>query len=160
MHRDKSSRGFTLVEILVVIAIIGILAIAGIYNYMSAITRTRQKRTMADIRVIALAWEQRAIEARSYAVSGFTYPTTNVPYASLQGILRPTYAKELPSLDGWGKPLQFAIDAQGDTYAIRSSGRDGVFETEYPDVVTDDPDCDIVYSAGNFVVYPDTMQKD
>lgn len=160
MHRDNSSRGFTLVEILVVVAIIGILAVAGIYNYMSAITRTRQKRTMADMRVIALAWEQRAIEARSYATAGFTYPTTNVPYASLRGILRPTYAKDLPSVDGWGRPLQFATDAQGDVYAIRSAGRDGNFESEYPDAVTDDPDCDIVYSAGSFAVYPETMQRD
>lgn len=156
--RKPSSRGFTLIEILVVVAIVGVLAMLAIYNYMNSITRTRQKKTMADIRAIAVAWEQRATEARSYSAAGFAYPTTDVPYATLRGILLPTYTRDLPSVDGWGKPLQFATDANGEVYAIRSAGRDGTFEDAYPDTVTTDPDCDIVYSAGNFVVYPDTAQ--
>lgn len=143
-----------------VVAIIGILATFAIYNYMSALTRTRQKRTMADMRAIALAWEQRAMDSRSYSAAGFTYPANDMPYATLKGILSPTYARDLPRLDGWGRPLQFATDADGDVYAIRSPGRDGVYETAYPDAVTNDPDCDIVYSAGNFAVYPSTAQSD
>lgn len=159
MHRHNS-RGFTLIEVLVVVAIVGILATAAIYNYMSAVTRTRQKRTMADMRAVALSWEQRAIEARTYSAAGFTFPATDMPYATLHGILSPTYARDLPRLDGWGRPLQFATDAGGEVYAIRSPGRDGIYETAYPDAVTNDPDCDIVYSAGSFVVYPSTAQRD
>jgi type II secretory pathway pseudopilin PulG len=146
--------------VLVVVAIIGILAALAIYNYNSGVTRARQKRTMADIRVIATAWEARGSEAHTYGTSGFTYPSTNVPYQTLAGLLIPTYSGSLPRIDGWNRPLQFAIDADGGTYAIRSAGRDGVFETDYPTQTTDDPDCDIVYSAGNFVVYPGTVQSD
>lgn len=156
----KRMRGLSLVELLVVVAIIGILVVAAVYNYATAVTRARQKRTMADIRIIATAWEARASEARNYGTSGFAYPATNLPYESLGAILMPTYSRALPRLDGWSRPLQFAIDADGSTYAIRSSGRDGTFETEYPVQLSDDPDCDIVFSAGNFVVYPATVQSE
>jgi type II secretion system protein G len=153
-------RGLSLVEILVVVAIIGILAVFAIYNYANAVTRARQKRTMADMRIIATAWEARASEGRNYGTTGFTYLTTNVPYESLAGILTPTYARTLPRLDGWNRPLQFAIEADGSTYALRSAGRDGTFETDYPVEQSEDPDCDIVFSAGNFVVYPAAVQNE
>lgn len=158
--RRRLQRGFTLLEILIVVAIVGILAAAAIYNYMSALTRARQKRTMADMRTIATAWEARASDGRSYGNAGFTFPTVPVTYQTLSGLLLPTYARTLPNLDGWSRPLEFSVNDDGTLYGIRSPGRDGTFETTYTDGTTDDPDCDIVYSSGSFVVYPATVQND
>lgn len=123
----------------------------------------KQKRTMADIRNIATAWESRAAEARTYAISGFTFPEDEVAFNALRGALVPTYSRSITELDGWGRVLEFGSSpgTEGDegTYAIRSSGRDGAYQDSYVGgTITSDPDCDIVFSDGQFVQYPGTAQ--
>jgi type II secretion system protein G len=156
--RRRRHAGFTLIELLVVVAIVGILAAIAIANYLNAVQRAKQKRTMSDIRNIALAWEQRNAEKGSYTASGFTYPTATITYETIQEALTPTYIRTLPERDGWGHTLEFA--ATGRVYAIRSAGRDGSYEgTNYVEGEGNDPDCDIVYSNGRFVRYPAGIQK-
>ena len=156
--RRRSHAGFTLIELLVVVAIIGILASIAVSNYLNALARARQKRTMSEIRTIAVAWEQRNAERGSYVPAGFSFPTTAVTFSTLETALTPNYIQKLPQVDGWGRPLEFA--AEGRLYAIRSAGRDGVYSgTDYETAATDSPDCDIVYSNGNFVTWPADMQK-
>ena len=155
--RRRHHEGFTLIELLVVVAIIGILAAIAIGNYLNALTRARQKRTMSDIRTIAGAWEARAAESDSYSAAGFTYPTGLVTYDTLQTRLAPGFIASVPRVDGWGNPLEFSTE--GKVYAIRSPGRDGVFEgTSYSMDSTTSPDCDIVYSNGAFIRYPESLQ--
>lgn len=157
-RRQRRNAGFTLIELLIVIAIIAILAAIAITNYFNAVSRARQKRTMSDIRTIAQAWEARAAETRTYTAAGFSWPTA-ITYDTVNLALVPTYTRNLPRVDGWGRPLEFG--AIGSMYAIRSSGRDGIFEgTDYATSATDNPDCDIVYSGGNFVRWPDQIQGD
>ena len=156
MIRRRRRNGFTLIELLVVIAIIGILAAIAIVNYFSAIARTRQKRTMADIRTIAMAWDTRASETRTYTAAGFSFPSPMV-YADVYDVLVPTYLKSVPRIDGWGNPLEFG--ANGDVYGIRSAGRDGLYEgTTYVPGIVETPDGDIVFSNGNFVRVPEGTQ--
>lgn len=157
--RRKNREGFTLIELLVVVAIIGILAAIAIVNYLNALTRARQKRTMSDMRTIASAWEARAAENQSYTGAGFTYPGDPMTYGQLQNSLTPAFIKALPKVDGWGTEFEFA--AEGKVYAIRSPGRDGIFEgSTYSTNATLSPDCDIVFSNGNFVRYPESVQTE
>lgn len=156
--RRGSRAGFTLIELLVVVAIIGILAAIAIMNYLNSIERARQKRTMADIRSIAQAWETRNSEEGTFAAAGFSFPSA-VAYDDLRETLAPSYMKNIPRYDGWGRPLQFG--AIGKVYGIRSAGRDGVYETDtYEDGTGENPDCDIVFSNGNFIRHPAVIQKD
>jgi prepilin-type N-terminal cleavage/methylation domain-containing protein len=164
--RRKLRNGFTLLELLVVVAIIAILATIAIFNFMGALNRGKQKRTMADMRTIALAWETRSSDTRSYSAAGFTFPAVGVTYPALSGMLAPTYIRTMPRVDGWLRPFAFGADAavaagsgQATTYGIRSSGRDGSYSgATYTAGATTDYDCDIVYSNGAFVAYPEGVQ--
>ena len=158
MRRTRSG-GFTLMELLVVVAVIAILAAIAIANYVTGLQRARQKRTMADIRTIASAWEARATETKGYSAAGFTFPTQPVTYIQLQTVLVPTYANPLPQFDGWARAFEFATDQAwgsqtAQSYAIRSGGSDGFDGSTYTNGPTDAFECDIVYANGSFVTYP------
>ncbi|MCX7919936.1 MAG: prepilin-type N-terminal cleavage/methylation domain-containing protein [bacterium] len=45
-------RGFSLIELLMVIAIIALIATVAIYNYSQGITRSKVSRAMAELRLI------------------------------------------------------------------------------------------------------------
>jgi len=151
-------RGFTFVELLVAVAIIAIIAAIALVSYLSALNRARQKQTMADIRTIAAAWEARATDTRSYVVTGYSFPTTQIAFPALRVALTPTYVRELPQNDGWGNALQFAIESNPPRYSIRSAGRDGTIDESTAPGATNNFDCDIVYANGSFVCYPETAQ--
>jgi len=159
--RKRRQKGLTMLELLVVMAIIAIVSAIATTNYFLALTRAKQKRTVADIRTIALAWEARAVDSQSYMPAGFTFPTVPVPYPALRTALVPTYTKVLPQFDGWQRPLQFGFDPEtggSGGYAIRSAGRDGIFEAVVTPGDTTSPDCDIVFSNGSFVTFPTVAQ--
>ena len=166
---NSHSRGFTILETLIVCAIIGMIAAIAIPMYMNSQDRARQAKTMENMRTIGAAWEARAAETKSYNAAGaatFTLPANDVDLASLTAMLSPTYTKAVPSADGWGHDLEFYIDyaigssTQATTYAVASPGRSGALDRatrktkKYTVGTTTNFDCDIVYSNGSFVVYP------
>jgi general secretion pathway protein G len=140
-------------------------------NYLHARNRSRQKRTMADIRSIATAWEARATSINSYSVgaqrnspmgaSVRMQAEQRVTTAELARSLEPTYIRKLPNADGWGAEFQFTTgdydtEGQAQTYTIRSLGSDG-----RPDRIANLSGAstgfedDIVYSNGSFIRFPE-----
>jgi general secretion pathway protein G len=160
------ARGFSILELLVVVGIVGILSAIAVWNYYAAVSRAKQKRTMADIRNVAAAWEARAVDTKAYNAAGFSFPGAGISAAQLATMLQPTYFKQIPRVDGWGNAYQFSLDSlpgsavAATTYGIRSAGGDGRFSgTTYTAGPTTDVDCDIVYAAGTFIVYPEGTQS-
>ena len=143
----------TLVTILLYIP--GIILAIAVPNLLTAMQRSKQKRTMADMRTIAAAVEARATDVNAYP------ETTNLD--ELAALLEPTYIKKMPRLDGWSNPIQYrAICNAGfcDNYVLASSGKDGKFTVDYVDAANAEPetttnfDEDIIFSDGKFVRYP------
>jgi len=115
----------------IAIVIVGGLMGLAVPDLLTAMQRSRQKRTMADIRTLAAELEERAEKTGRYALD----------------------AKDLHHLDGWGAP--FELHASGNDYSIRSYGRDARRDDRDVAGATTDFARDIVYSNGTFVTYPE-----
>ena len=73
---NKSHRGFTLVEIMIVVAIIALLAAIAVPNFLRARKRSQATRILEDLRVIDSAIDQYAIESNK--AGGATVEWTDI----------------------------------------------------------------------------------
>ena len=93
MLRTDASKGFTLVELLIVIAIIGLLASIVLASTGTARKKGRDARRLSDFKSI-----QAALELY-YSSSGSSYPPANT-WAALGTALNAGYINGLPSDPG------------------------------------------------------------
>jgi type II secretion system protein G len=136
LRRDE---GFSLIELLIVVAIIGIIAAIAVPQLMNAMDRGRQRRSMADMRNIATANGTMRVDTGSYAAN--------------LAALAPTYMQVAPANDGWGNGFVYSTGA--DTYTITSQGSDGAAGPAPPATWINDPyDPDIVLTDGQFTQAP------
>lgn len=156
----KKQSGFTLIELLIVVAIIGLIAAIAIPNLLNAMQRSKQKRTMADIRQIAMAWEARSVETGGYTSAGADLCCTEpITIDEAREFLEPSYINPFPRHDGWGNEFVLGVNSIGSSYAITSHGKDGLEDESFEPGATSDFDCDIIYSNGSFVTYPEGTQS-
>jgi len=157
----KKSAGFTLIELLIVIAIIGILAAIAIPNLLNAVQRAKQKRTMADIKALAVAIEAYHVDNSNYpsAACAAGLFTTPGPFLATDSFtnLSPTYIAQPPLLDGWGNFMRYNLDAAGVNYNLRSLGRNGSGNAIVCGTTTNFNQ-DILFSDGVFLQWPEGTQ--
>jgi len=162
----RRQKGFTLIELLIVVAIIGIIAALLIPNFLDALQKAKQKRTVADERNVGTAmmsWltdELAAAAAGAQTVAVTDYGTSKTG-ASVGGTLVPRYIQEVPNKDGWKNNYEYylkvgsPLDPQ--VMLIRSAGRDKSFDGSSYSAAAFDPtdyNKDIVWADGFFVRWP------
>jgi general secretion pathway protein G len=120
----RSGRGFTLLELLVVIVIIGLLAGFVAPRYFSQIGKSEVQVARAQIDSLDKALDQYRLDTRRY-------PTAEQGLKAL--IERPSsepqwngpYLRKAVPLDPWGRPYIYRVPGTKGEYELLSYGKDG-----------------------------------
>lgn len=115
----KMKKGFTLLEILVVIGIIGILASMGISSYSTAQKKSRDAKRKADLKAF-----QNAIE-QCYSINNYAYPTITLSNGNM------TITEDCPIATGPDisitdpTTLTYTVSSTSTTYDVSITLEDG-----------------------------------
>ena len=115
----KAQQGFTLIEIMVVVVIIGMLATLILPKVLDRQDQAAQIKAKADIHSLSSA-------LKLYKLDNFKYPSSSEGIASLIGSQGNTkgYIERLPK-DPWGNDYQYQYPGQHFEFDIWSFGADG-----------------------------------
>jgi prepilin-type N-terminal cleavage/methylation domain-containing protein len=112
----KKIKGFTLIELLIVVAIIGIIAAIAIPNMLDALQRSRQKKSIGEVKTIGTAIQSFTTgyngKAPTSDFDGNIDPVNNTSICSFtdadtSNVFVPNLIQAWPKADGWGAFYQY-----------------------------------------------------
>jgi type II secretory pathway pseudopilin PulG len=156
---DRATKGVVIAAIaggclLLLLFLGGIFAALLIPNFLDALQKAKQKRTVADLRSIATALESARADDGHYLAAAD---------AAALGTLLAAHGYSGNGQDAWKRPLRYTcLQPEGEgcaSYELASGGRDGTFEQdpgEYPQEPFEPNayDSDIVMRDGMFSRWP------
>lgn len=120
----RSARGFTLLELLVVLVIIGLLVAYVAPRYFSQVGKSEVKATRAQIRALEDALDQYRLDVGRYPTGEQGLEALNAQPAGEARWQGPYLRKSVPK-DPWGNPYQYRAPGQHGEYDLLSLGKDG-----------------------------------
>jgi len=136
IHWKPQHKGFTLVEILVVMVIIGLIAALVGPRLFPKLGKGKQSAAKAQIELLGQTLDQFRLDTGRYpsTQAGLNVLMVNPGIEKWEG---PYLKKELPN-DPWGKPYNYQYPGTHGEYDLFSYGRDGALggEGEDQDIVS------------------------
>jgi len=120
------SAGFTLLEMIIVVAIMGLLAALVLPRLTGQIGKSKVKTTMAQIEMLATAIEQYNVDVGRYPThqQGLEALLTKPQEVDAEAWNGPYVQKDFIPKDGWGRDFEYELPDDG-RFVIRSFGADG-----------------------------------
>ena len=132
MKAVKNTQGFTLLEVMVVIVILGILASMVVPNLMGSQERANMQKAISDINALETSLSM-------YKMDNYKYPSTEQGLEALvtETDIEPAprrfpeggYVKRLPN-DPWGSEYQLLNPGENSNMDVFSMGPDGEAGTD------------------------------
>lgn len=131
LHRiqpTSAEEGFTLVELMVAIVILGLLTTIVVINVLPSQDRAMVAKAKADIATIEQGLEMYRLNMLAYPSAADGLQALVRPPASMPATARYQpggYLKKLPN-DPWGRPYQYSVPGRSGAFDVYSFGADGV----------------------------------
>lgn len=126
-HRRRLKRedGYTLTEMLVVIAIIALIAAVLTPQLLGQMSRARAKTAQLQLDTVAAAVELFRTDVGRYPNEQEGLNALLQDPGNAEGWLGPYLKDSKFTRDPWNRAIEFEVEADGDRFAVSSLGSDG-----------------------------------
>lgn len=133
----KNSRGFTLIELMVVVVILGLLAALVLPKMFGRVGESKQKTSKAQIEMFSTALGMFRLDVGRYPSTTEGLLVLRTRPSGIDNWKGPYLQKDIPD-DPWGRPYHYTSPGTHDEYDLYSYGADNTEggEGENADIVS------------------------